>query len=327
MRIQSFAAFCALSVFAGASAFGATNAIMSGTEAVTFGPVDSVDGVDDPDNVTATHTFAGGFTATSFSWDGTISPVEPATWGSEVAVSITAPGGAPGGFAAGGLGGPGATYDAGTPIAGSIGVAGIDPVGEWSFQFFETFDDVAGSPDSTVDTITFTLAGFIDSSISESLGTLPGGIIVSSTGEFAASDLVDTYTFSLPTAGTLDIMTLADAGGMLGLDADTEIGLFDGAGSLIGFDDDGAGVGLFSALGESTGDSPIRMLAAGDYTLAVTSFDGNFEDLGVGGDIGALTGGATLGDYGVSLSFTPIPEPSAGLLVFVSLGLLARRRR
>jgi hypothetical protein len=262
--------------------------------------------------------FSGSFLANRIRFSGTANSLIPATWASEVRMRVSDDNVfTPGTFDF--VAGAGQTYttfdyDLSADITGSW-AGGVAPnSGAWSVEFFDSFSDGAGADAESVNVVmTFERTEELnDSNGNWSLGTINGGT-VSDIGELALANLFDTYTFSLGTDGTLDILTeFEDV--YTGLSLDTEIALFDSSGTLIGTDDDG-GPGTYSALSGLN-------LTAGDYTLIVAGFNSTFAD---GFDV---TPGDSTGDYRVSLSFSAIPEPSMlAALGLMSLGCCAARRR
>ena len=300
---------------------GATNFVPGVSETIELaGPFAHAGGIGDTDNASTSATFVGGFNASSVAVSATLDNTggSSATYASEAGINFTQPDSTVlGAFRIDGSLTETYTLPFQTSNISSLGSV-VDPAGTWSLEMIESFDDVAG-PDqfSSGLSITFSSAG-VDASIEESMGILGAGASDSSVGELGLAALIDTYTFTLDTAGLFTVTTSADTSGLVGVDADTELGLFDAAGVLLSFNDDIITGNTFS---EISADLP-----AGDYTIAVGSFDTNFEDLTIGTSvIGDVVGGAGLGDY--SIDFSLVPEPSTGMLAFIaSLGLLRRRR-
>ncbi len=126
-----------------------TVSVGAGAEVVSFTAVDSqaTSGL-----VSYTATVTGGFTMSSLDWDGFASTINSGTYGSELRCDISGP-----------LGtafltlGSGTTYAPGAAFTGTDStLAGGDPAGVWTFDFYESYDDGAdGLPDATWDTIDF----------------------------------------------------------------------------------------------------------------------------------------------------------------------------
>ncbi len=103
--------------------------------------------------VSYTATLTGGFAVGDIDWDGFASTIASGTYGSELTLNLSGP-----------LGsatiqlGSGSTYAPGAAFAGTsalFGGAG-DPAGVWTFDFYETYDDLSdGLPDATWDDICF----------------------------------------------------------------------------------------------------------------------------------------------------------------------------
>lgn len=287
---------------------------------------DHVGNVGDPGNDTGTATFAGGFNATQVRLTGTLNAVNPATWGNEGEIQITAPAPPPlppgsGETLLTSIPGPAAEYfpdpinydfvTALTPTFSDAFAAG----GDFELEFADNFDDAGVDAQSSNVSITFEEAVAIsDSNGNFSLNSLNVGDSDSSIGEFALSNLFDTYAITLNEAGDLTFSTDEDPTGFTGTNADTEIAIFDAAtGTLIAEDDDG-GNGLFSSITQT--------LAAGDYILAVATFDTTF------GDGPTVTAGAGTGDYSLTVSLSQtIPEPASAMLLGLACCGLALRRR
>lgn len=166
------------------------------------------------------------------------------------------------------------------------------------------------------------------------LGALDGN--TSASGTLSENGL-HWYSFSVDGFTYLDIATTAAS-------IDTEIGLYDAAGNLVGNDDDN-GVGLLSALSFGTGSGLLLgdsfnlggdgiangengALAAGLYYLVVGEFNVTFNATGF--DV-VSSGTDTGGTYDLSIftdaASVAVSEP--GTLALLGLGLfgMAARRR
>jgi hypothetical protein len=121
----------------------------AGAETVSFTEVDSqaTSGV-----ASYTATVTGGFTLASIGWDGMVTELYPGTWGYDLTVDISGP-----------LGAATITLGDGYAFTGPVNFSGIDatlaggdPAGEWTFDFYESYDDgFDGLPDATWNTIDF----------------------------------------------------------------------------------------------------------------------------------------------------------------------------
>lgn len=324
---------CALGVCTGFAT--ASDYIPGATETVSFTAINSVGPLGDPNNVTMSAAVTGGFVATSVAVTGTLTEIQTGTYASEADINIVAPGGS---VAANGATTSGYTGTIAVgPTVTTIGTP-FDPAGTVSFEFYESYDDGAG-PDQIWDdvTIEFRAPGtVIDGSYS--LGALPAdGTIVSNTGTNVAGGF-DYYDFEIG-AGVgapgdyLNVQTLDPNTGDT---IDTELAIFDAAGILVGYDDDGqvtALGGLYSMLSFGADDpyantdtaagSDGLSLAAGAYTVVLGGYDSNFEDLTIGtSHISEVVPGTSDGDYEIRFSYVPEPTSLLGLLL---LGLLRRR--
>ena len=241
------------------------------------------------------------------------SSVNAATWLSEVQFGINDAGG--NGFNVFNADAT-QTYTGPTPITATGATSGaFTSQDSWSLEFFDTFDDDAATADSTTSNVTLEFQEVdLTTDVAGLFGLDLSSGSASSVGEFATGGLLDTYDFTLTSAGVFNASTSADALGFTGADADTELFLLDSTGAVLVGDDDG-GAGLFS-------DTGILNLAAGDYSLVVGAF--NTIDNGDG----TLTAGGGTGDYALSATFTAVPEPSSlAILGIFGIGLCSRRRR
>jgi hypothetical protein len=154
----------ALAMIAGTSA----TVLAAPRESVTFTAVDSNWRQGEPDVVSQTHTFAGSdaggsYTAQYLRLSGQLTRVTAGSYGSEATILITPPTGTP--FLAHpftfGIFPTGQTTVSIPDGSIAIPVSSIGTAGQWSFSFFESFDDGRGTTsngvDSTWDTLTVTL--------------------------------------------------------------------------------------------------------------------------------------------------------------------------
>ena len=270
----------------------------------------------DPLNSVATiapGTFAGNFNVNQVNITADASSVNAATWLSEVQFGINDAGG--NGFAVVNADGT-QTYTGPTPITATGATSGaFTSQDTWTLEFFDSFDDDVTTVDSITENVTVEFVGATTpgSDVDGLFGLNLASGSASSVGEFAVGGLLDTYDFTLTSAGVFNAFTSADAAGFTGADADTELFLVDSAGAVLASNDDT--VGLFSDTGNVD-------LVAGDYSLVVGTF--NTIDNGDG----TLTAGGGTGDYALSATFTAVPEPSSlAILGIFGIGLCSRRRR
>ncbi len=315
-------------------------------ESVTFSNVASFNGVGDAANTTLASGLVGGYNATEFVVFGELdnSAGVAGTFGSEADIRIN------NSFNIGG--GTGTTYTGTTTIAGtSTLVTPFDPAAA-TFEFFESFDDDPTIADQTWNTVTvdvFDDSGTPDTVIDGNfaLGTIAAdGVTISGPGQSpnlhhtGVLGGLDFFTFDIAAGVGVpgSYLNIQTTDPLTGDAIDTEIALYDAAGTLVASDDDGQEAalgGLYSLL--SFGDDPLSgdqtpgvdgtTLAAGNYTLVVGPFDAVFAaTLGdVEPGIGTLDSRA--GDYNLELTHA-VPEPSAFLMVLVgTIGLSLLRRR
>ena len=312
-KTLAFAAGLALSGSASAQVFTAAAA----------GPFNSTGAQGNVLNGSFTFNYAGpAFNLGDIVFSGNLTDGGVGTWGSEAAVAVTNPTGI---LATVGLG-TGQTFAGTVPvgpltITGAGGVWGNNVVGNWTFEFFETFNDAGNAVDAIWNNVSF---GFFDAGSgpgappSTDVGDNPNLMVVE---PIAAAEVI-WYSFDL-TGGaganpwSIDTFGSTNTGGAFGND-DTEIGLYDAAGNLIATNDDadfGGGI-LTSILDNST----VGALADGTYFLAVGNFNTNYA-----AGFGATSTSTAVGESKVTFNFVPAPA-SAALLGLGGLAAIRRRR-
>jgi len=276
---------------------------MSGSALAQFsffdaGPVNSGGAVGSGDNGIIVFAYAGpSFAVGDITLQGDLTEVLGATYGSEARLRITAPGGqtwdsgpwtATNDFTG--------TIAVGPSTQGSFGL-GTQGAGNWTFEFWESYDDGAGA-DSFWTNLNITV------------------------DEFQVPPPPSSFDL-----GTFSSVTQIETDGAY----DSEIGLYDANGTLLGNDDDG-GNGVGSLLNFGGGG-----LADGTYYLAVSGYNATFAN-GFAVTAGSASGQTNLLFDGVLVdtrdhaantvdwySFT-IPAPSGMALLGLG-GIAAVRRR
>ncbi|MFA6046689.1 MAG: PEP-CTERM sorting domain-containing protein [Phycisphaerales bacterium] len=206
--------------------------------------------------------------------------------------------------------------------------------GTVNFEWFESFQDSAGVPESTFAPVTyeFRSAATLQNG-SFNFGTLASnGVTAHYNGSHVSGGLdFITFTLSSPVANLGDYLNIRMLAGTTGTSmSDTEIALYGPDGSFIATDDDGA-TGFFSQLSYGAADpfpsgsdilpgSSGLSLAAGTYTLVTGGFNTTFAS----SLSGTFTPGTNSGTYDLAVTFVPAP----GAMALLGLGgLVATRRR
>lgn len=180
-------------------------------------------------------------------------------------------------------------------------------------------------------------------------------------GLFTHDDNVQLFNLTIAAAGTVDIRSYGYAGGTASTGTvvpsggfDTILTLFDGSGTFLADNDDGAGAAIDPATGLAADARITTNLAAGSYIVALTQYDnfsaGNLADgfietgnpnftadpaFTTGGpcasnmfrDISGTAGRCRNGNWTVDFvnvaSVTPVAVPEPGTIALLGAGLLA----
>lgn len=286
----------------------------------------------------AMFTATGGYSLGRIDVTGTLRSLGIGSYGSESRIRVTRPGG---GFI------DLQPFPSATDVFSTLTWTGsffhglgTNPAGGWSLSTFESFDDSGASDDAIWDSLSFSFtdeAPVIPSATD--LGILaPGATSASST--LGTTDRVRWYKFTTGGDAAAGLSTFLDidteGSALAGVNNDTEIGLFNSSGVLVGTDDDD-GSGLLSQLSFGAGTRPPApptgggtigsaydgrdgMLPAGTYYLAIGSYNTVFAD-------GFLVTAGTdnVGPIKVNINTNIIPAP--GTLALLAMGGLATRRR
>lgn len=319
-------------------------AVATGTASATVRETFTLTGLpSDGSSATAPTAGSGAFTSTGgyllgrVDVSGTLVSRGIGSWGSESRIRLQSP-----------LGGfldlqpfPSASSTFTTlSFTGSMFVGtGVDPIGGWSVKTFESFDD-SGGVDADWSSLEFRFTDeppVAPSAID--LGALPVGV-TSRSGTLASTNRVQWYKFTTGAAASSGLGTFLDIDTELSAltpSNDTEIGLFNEFGVLVGSDDDD-GSGLLSQLTYGAGTRPAApptgggtlgltydgrdgSLPAGTYYLAVASFNSTFAS-----GFSVTAGTSNTGPFTININTTAVPAPGALALIAVG-GVFARRRR
>ncbi len=290
--------------------------------AANAGPLDSWGSLGNANNGTFSFNYGGpAFLVGDIVFSGNIVAVAPATWQSEAAVAVTNPTGIVGTVALG----SGTTW-AGTvavgpnTITGGGALWGTNTVGNWNFEFFETFVDDANIADARWTNVSFQFfeQGPVMPPPNTYVGVNPNTMVVDPIGQAE----VLWYSFDLSGGAgaqpwSIDTIGSTNTGGSFG-DNDTELGLYDSNGNLIATnDDEDFGAGILTSLIDST---TVGALADGTYYVAVGNFNTDYA-----AGFGATSTSTASGTSKLNLNFVPAPS-SIALLGLGGLAAIRRRR-
>jgi hypothetical protein len=194
--------------------------------------------------------------------------------------------------------------------------AGVNPIGTWTFQIYDSYQDGAGGAESNVSNVRISLQNLppVEPPTNTDLGTLTSTDITTTVPDFNGVDIV-WYKITLPDAADLDsgyYVDLNTVGSTIGageseLADDTMMAVYDSNGLLYNYNDDiaypaavtsrltfgsdtvrdhGVGAGVYNG---ASGDLP-----AGDYYVAVSAYYMDIGDTGFAVTSESLSAGGSL---------------------------------
>jgi len=303
----------ALVLAAVAGTLASTTAVAAPRESVSYTNVGTGDGLNAAGNTTNVATFVGGYAVGKVRLSGTLTSVISGTYSSEARILVTPPSGPT--FTIQPFTGTGFTTVTATDFVVTLGTPIANAAGNWSFQFYESFNDGVG-PDANWNNITITLDDEVPPPppppAAEDLGNVSAtpSTSISDTTTLAAGQIKwykITLTQAINASSFLDIDTIGSTF------SDTEVGVYSSAGGLITSDDDD-GPGLLTMVSFGAGGSAANggigqdgSLAAGVYYIAVGQFNMTFGATGWGVTAaGTGTGDAVLN---INAAATTPPTP------------------
>lgn len=202
-------------------------------------------------------------------------------------------------------------------ITGNLISQLILPGSVWSFEFYESFDDAAGTiAESNWTSLSMSFLKLGPPPVSHRFDVTSVPYVQSVSNTYSEGQRVHWYELNLHQNAGANYRVEINTNGTTGAIDDTEIAIYDKASGTVMFQDDDSGVDFFSRL--FFDGTAGRELLAGDYLIAVAGYNANF-----GNDWTVETNNTRDGD--IRLNVSVVPEPAS--MTALSLGILAFIRK